>query len=611
MPLPELIANEAATTLNGAILAGAGTLTVASSTGFPAAPFRVRVSGSLTAGGSGTEYMLVTAVAGTTWTVTRGVEAPYNTGLGFATGVTIEHVLTTMGLYEMFGIVNVKNPRFAGGAKGDDSTDDTNAINAAAAYAATLGGPTANYPGATLFFPPGIYRWGNPGGVPTALSIGSRIRVLGSGRGATTLRRMANVSIQFYGSAPADTGPRNIYSGMEHMHHEGGDFGASLIDLVYVSQFQMDHVRFFGCGGSAIECVEVWDSSFSNVFTDWCGSPTAPAIWIRNSRAASPTFGWSTDSSNQIKFLNLHCETFTGCAIRIEPGVSNGAPPNGIYFNVLKCESAQIVSGSNVIFIDQACQTVHFDKVYISCNNFAAGSSTATDIIVNNSAGQVSITHVEIATNAVAAMVRAAYRNNTTGADAYTVVDGFVGIFGQAPTVAMIEVVNAGGLEVDHIDTNNGTLITGFQMEVQERMLSLTADITNAVTASVSDISGFTFSNVLPGTYTLRFEGVYASSVTTAYPRFGFGGTATTTTPIVGRITQNTTTTAATSGVVTAANTMHTGANAGVAATNYPVNGWFTFTVTATGTIMLRWQASAASTQTLKGGSWCILSRNR
>jgi hypothetical protein len=616
VPLIERFTNEAASTLSGAILASATSITVASSTGFPAAPFRVRVSGNLTGGGTGSEYMLVTAVSGTTWTVTRAIESPFNTALGFATLAAIEHVMTVMGLYEALPEVYAASPRFAGGVKADDATDDTVAYQAALDYAATLGDPDT--PGAVVVLPPGTIRWGNPGGVPTHLVVGSRILIRASGRGATTMRRMADVSMKYYGSAPADTGPRNIYSGMEHIHHEGGDFNSSYIHLVYASQFQMDHVRFYGCGGSAIECVEVWDSSFSNVFMDWCGSTTRPALWIRNSMATTPTFGWSTDSSNQLKFLNLHIETYTGCAVRIEPGVSNSAPPNGIYFHVFKAESAQIVSGSTPFYIDQACQSVHLAMAYFSLNAFASGSTLGVDVITNNSAGQVTLREIEIASSSAPAtsLVACGIKVTTSGSNAYTVIDNVTGIFGAAPTSGgLINVTSAGRLELDHLSTNLGAEVIGFQQETQQRSLALAADATTASTTivdiQVGGISVLSFSNVLPGTYTLNFDAVYASSVTTAYPRIAFGGTATTTTPIIGRVTQHTSATASTEGVVTAVNTGHTGASAGTAATNFPITGWFTFTVTVTGTIVLRWLVSSASTQTLKGGSWVMLSKHR
>ena len=84
----EQFANNAQTTLAAAVpaaVAGApGTITVSAATGFPAGPqFRVRV---------GDELMLVTAVAGTTWTVTRGIEG--TAAAAHAAGDTVTQVLT-------------------------------------------------------------------------------------------------------------------------------------------------------------------------------------------------------------------------------------------------------------------------------------------------------------------------------------------------------------------------------------------------------------------------------------------------------------------------------------------------------------------------------------
>jgi hypothetical protein len=617
VPLPEMVANEAATTLSGAIIAGATSLTVASSTGFPVAPFRVRVSGSLTAGGTGVEYMVVSATSGTTWTVTRAAEFPYTTALGFATGVAIEHVVTAAGLFEAFGIVNVAAPRFNGGVRLDDSTDNTVALQAAYDYAATLGTttPSSTVGGATVWHPPGFIRWGNPSGVATNLTVGYRTKLLGAGRGATIMRRMANVSIRFWGSAPADTGPRNIYSGIEHMHFEGGDFNASLIDMVYVSQFQMRSTRFYGCGGSAIECVEVWDSSFDTVFMDWCGSTTNPALWIRNSRATTPTFGWSTDSSNQLKFTKLHIETYTGCAVRIEPGTSNSAPPNGIYFVIFKAESAQIVSGSTPFYIDQACQSIHLTDAYFSLNAFASGSTVGVDVITNNSAGQVTLREIEIASSAVPAtsLIGCGIKVNTSGSNGYTVIDNVTGIFGAAPlSGGLINVVAAARLELDHLSTNLGAEVVGFQQETQQRSLVLTGTAPTTASTSIADIAGLSFSNVLTGTYTVELTGAFSTSGITI-PRFAFGGTATFAAPIIGEVQVQLTSTATPAvNAVTAANTLSTAsANTAGAVTNLPVRVWFTFTVTATGTVTLRWASNAAVTSTLVLGSWAMLSRHR
>lgn len=84
MPV-ERFANNAQTTLNGALTSGATSLTVAAATGFPtAAQYRIRIDD---------ELLLVTAGAGTpTWTVTRGSE---NTAAAaHANGATVTHVVT-------------------------------------------------------------------------------------------------------------------------------------------------------------------------------------------------------------------------------------------------------------------------------------------------------------------------------------------------------------------------------------------------------------------------------------------------------------------------------------------------------------------------------------
>ncbi len=85
----EQFANNAQTSLNGAITATATTLTVASASGFPSsAQFRILID---------SELMIVTAGAGTTtWTVTRGAEG--TTTAAHANQATVSQVLTVGGL---------------------------------------------------------------------------------------------------------------------------------------------------------------------------------------------------------------------------------------------------------------------------------------------------------------------------------------------------------------------------------------------------------------------------------------------------------------------------------------------------------------------------------
>lgn len=91
--MSEKLSNNAATTLSGGINNTDLTLTVASGTGFPATGnFRIKIE---------LELLLVTNVAGTTWTVTRGIEGTTAASHGSSTPVI--HVLTEKGLETYIG----------------------------------------------------------------------------------------------------------------------------------------------------------------------------------------------------------------------------------------------------------------------------------------------------------------------------------------------------------------------------------------------------------------------------------------------------------------------------------------------------------------------------
>ena len=84
----EQFGNNASTTLNGSILSGATSLVVTSAANFPTTGnFRILVDS-----GINLEYMLVTAVSGTTFTVTRGQEG--TTAVAHSSLVQVVHVVT-------------------------------------------------------------------------------------------------------------------------------------------------------------------------------------------------------------------------------------------------------------------------------------------------------------------------------------------------------------------------------------------------------------------------------------------------------------------------------------------------------------------------------------
>jgi hypothetical protein len=95
----EQFSNSASTTLNGAILFSDLSLVVASAASFPASGnFRISIEN---------EILLVTGVAGTTFTVLRGQEG--TTPQGHNHGVTVTHILTAGALNQLKADLRVFN----------------------------------------------------------------------------------------------------------------------------------------------------------------------------------------------------------------------------------------------------------------------------------------------------------------------------------------------------------------------------------------------------------------------------------------------------------------------------------------------------------------------
>jgi len=89
--MAEFFVNDPGTTLNGTINNSVTSLVVASSSGYPSSGnFRIRID---------SELMLVTAVSGTTWTVTRGIES--TSAASHTNGATINHVVSAGGLTQV------------------------------------------------------------------------------------------------------------------------------------------------------------------------------------------------------------------------------------------------------------------------------------------------------------------------------------------------------------------------------------------------------------------------------------------------------------------------------------------------------------------------------
>jgi hypothetical protein len=173
----ELFANNPATTLAGGINSAVTTLTVASSTGFPAAAtgvsqFRVII---------GTELLLVTNVSGTTWTVTRGAES--TVAAAHLLGAAVTHVVTAAALVTSVQVTEAPLDvrRYYSGTVIPGTTDVSSFVQAAVNALpgnSSLGGGTVRFAEAAYINAPitinkaGV-RLAGDGGYTTYLTAGS------------------------------------------------------------------------------------------------------------------------------------------------------------------------------------------------------------------------------------------------------------------------------------------------------------------------------------------------------------------------------------------------------------------------------------------------------
>jgi len=95
----EQFVNDPGTTITSNVLSGDATIHVASGTGYPSSgDFRIKINN---------ELMLVTAVTGLTWSVTRGIEG--TSAAGHTSGDAVNHYLTAGGLTVILTESNVLN----------------------------------------------------------------------------------------------------------------------------------------------------------------------------------------------------------------------------------------------------------------------------------------------------------------------------------------------------------------------------------------------------------------------------------------------------------------------------------------------------------------------
>jgi hypothetical protein len=269
---------------------------------------------------------------------------------------------------------NVKDFHAAGTGAGDDTAAIQAAIDAAAAVK-----------GGTVYFPKGIYPVKPTASGPALTLTGDNIRLVGAGRKASTLTKLADGIMLRMSGQPTDShgSLHRSYCSIENLGFNGNGLTGLILELYYNSCSYFRDIYMTSNRDMCIDAVEFWDSRFYNLViessTGTAGSTTQPNIWLRNS-SATTGWGYSADNVNQVHFIGCRLEDFGTGALWITHGAAAKNNPNGIYLTDCKFETSAMQGGPH-LKVDASCRHVYASNIYCYSGGFADGYSTAQNVI--------------------------------------------------------------------------------------------------------------------------------------------------------------------------------------------------------------------------------------
>ncbi len=235
------------------------------------------------------------------------------------------------------------------GAIGNDSTDNTAAINNAITAANQAGG-------GTVVLGPGVYRY-------SGRIIGKRfVTLAGVGMYATTLKRTANVPIDFSGTSVADTDHlKGVYLRDLTIDGNGGGYQAPVLKMWWAGEMGgLARVFILNGAGPGIEMLGCWDMRLNDVFVQNCGQAnvvsqnttlaaqlnTADTSATLTDASAFPTAGRLRCENEVIYYTGKSANTLTGLA-RGQEGTTSVAHTSGTRIDLCGGEAIRLISPSN------------------------------------------------------------------------------------------------------------------------------------------------------------------------------------------------------------------------------------------------------------------------
>lgn len=288
------------------------------------------------------------------------------------------------------------------GAVGDNSTNDTVAIQAAITAAAVEGG--------TVYFPPGTYI------ITSALTIYTGVSLLGAGSEASVIRQTTTTADAIYGNDVASINIEEIRIEGASSAHAGSGRGVNFIwtaagNVPYITMRNV-WVRWFGGTNVAIETPIV--SHFDRVLFDASG--TYGMDWYHAGTSCTFTSCWARNNVQAgYHFYESVYQSMTGCAADgngvgylIENAQSIGLYACGAESQVvgagiwdgtgMKISNSSVIGLHNVWFANNPAIAIWITNGSVACeifgaaDNSPAGGATAfvqTDVSTNTTVSDV------------------------------------------------------------------------------------------------------------------------------------------------------------------------------------------------------------------------------
>jgi polygalacturonase len=349
------------------------------------------------------------------------------------------------------------------GARGDGTTDDAAAIQAAINAAASVV-DDVTYAGVDVYIPAGTYNIGS------TLVLKHGVTLRGAGKKSTILRRTSNIILLDI-SGTADTATtviQNVHIRDLELNSTSraiGTWTAPLVRCYYTQWVHWTNVNFRRAGGRAIAAVRYYDGQFLNCRWDYCGATGHAAVHLQNSEQGKTVgqFGYSIDSCNNLYFVSCTWESNPGTDLYCDGRQSDGTINTNRRQNMVRLVGSKMESGQTTERTDDARLvlqgTSHFELIGVVVSAKGTISGNPTDWIVLKDTYNLRATHLTLVATEASPTQQAmrtglSLQGNNDGID-IDVVCGTVQPVNR-PTVALIEYTGTNtGVRVGHAYYDN------------------------------------------------------------------------------------------------------------------------------------------------------------